>query len=63
MLQQFFIAELSCHAGWPKARESGELSEHRKTEHPQLRMLCLWIPAATYSSGPSPAKYHRRMKA
>jgi len=25
--------------------------------------LFCWIPAATYSPGPSPVKYHRRMKA
>ena len=45
-------------------RENWQSLERRQKETPAFAGVSFcWIPAATYSPGPSPVKYHRRMKA
>ena len=36
---------------------------YKQNEHPMSGCSLCWYPAATYSPGPSPAKYHRRLRA
>ena len=39
------------------------LFPHSKRKHPAQQGVSFWNPAATYLSGPSPAKYCRRIRA
>ena len=45
------------------ASASNPQNTDKTKDHAMHGLLFCWIPAATYSPGPSPVKYHRRMKA
>ena len=58
------VASQALRANWLEYGRISNLQNADKTkDHAVHGLLFCWIPAATYSPGPSPVKYHRRMKA